>query len=426
MSPTPQPRASHHRLIGCGRRVVVMRRNRVALALCVSLVPFGTASDAIAAPNSSTTKVRASASSKEAEALLQAVKDASAYVESVRKEKFLSQPKVEVLAGNDFVERLRSEQKSDPLYEKDLRVLGQVLDALGLVPNSSDGKVVFEALLDSGVGGFYDPKTDVLVVKGGKVTPLVRAVLVHELTHALDDQLNNLDRPELDNVHDGSDEGFTFLTEGSARWVENQYRASVSAAERDDMDAEENRSAQESGALLKVATNPKYVNSLPFLILSLLAPYELGKQLIADIVAKEGTAGIDKAFKNPPVTAEQGRSYAAYSRHEPAIAVARPPVEGTLIDFGVLGESSLNALLAGLGDLGSDLTISSAARGWGGDQYVLYQPKTGGPCLRFDLAMDTPADLTEVETALRSWSRKHPKATVVKPAADRVRLTACG
>ena len=405
-----------------------MLRFPAAAAVCLAqvlAVVAGSAPSAFAS-TASTKPKSVSLPQKDLDAILQAVQEASAYVEGVRKQKFTSKPKVEVLAGAAFVARLRSEQASDPTYERDLKRLGQMLDALGLVNDTKDARVVLDAILDSGVAGFYDPETDVLVVKGGKISPLVRTILVHELTHALDDQRHDLDRPEMDDVTDGSDEAFVFLVEGTARWVENAYRNSRTAAERREMDAEELRQVQQSGALLRVASNPAYANALPFLITNLLAPYELGKQMVADLVAAEGTEGLEKAFANPPTTAEQGRSYASFARREAAIPVTRPPHEGTLLYSGVFGEASLNALLTSLGDLGGDLRVSTAAKGWGGDQFVLYQPKTGGPCLRLDLAMDTAADLREAEAALKTWAAAHANASVRKQRDDVLRVTACG
>ena len=75
-------------------------------------------------------------------------------------------------------------------------------------------------LLDNTVLGFYDPETKKLVVRGTEVTPFVRDTLAHELTHALDDQWFDLDRPQLDTADDETGFGFTALAEGDATAVE--------------------------------------------------------------------------------------------------------------------------------------------------------------------------------------------------------------
>ena len=54
----------------------------------------------------------------------------------------------------------------------------------------------------AGVLGFYDPETAELVIRGQAITPYTRQTIVHELTHALDDQHFELDRPEYDDLDD--------------------------------------------------------------------------------------------------------------------------------------------------------------------------------------------------------------------------------
>src|SRR5438270_807934 len=76
-----------------------------------------------------------------------------------------------------------------------------------------------------------------VVLAGGVApTPYVKFVLVHELTHALDDQHFGLDRPTL-----GDDESAAFdaLVEGSAVAVERRWLDSRPPAERDAISAED-------------------------------------------------------------------------------------------------------------------------------------------------------------------------------------------
>src|SRR5437588_512232 len=72
------------------------------------------------------------------------------------------------------------------------------------------------SLLSNGVAGFYDPTSKTLVVRGEKPTPYVRQVLVHELTHALQDQYFSINRPDLDRADDERGDGLLGLSEGDA------------------------------------------------------------------------------------------------------------------------------------------------------------------------------------------------------------------
>src|SRR3712207_9092098 len=68
--------------------------------------------------------------------------------------------------------------------------------ALGLVDGPFDASVL-DAGAEEGVLGFYDSQRRRLYVRGDAATPAVRRVLVHQLTHALDDQHFGLERPPL-------------------------------------------------------------------------------------------------------------------------------------------------------------------------------------------------------------------------------------
>ena len=63
-----------------------------------------------------------------------------------------------------------------------------VAKLLGWVPPDMDLRAVQHEVLAAQVGGFYDPLTKVFFVMEGLHPDMVRILLAHELTHALDDQ----------------------------------------------------------------------------------------------------------------------------------------------------------------------------------------------------------------------------------------------
>ena len=69
-----------------------------------------------------------------------------------------------------------------------------MLHALGLLDGRPDLARAEQELQGTSVVGFYDPKTKELYVRGVDAKASVRHVLVHELTHALQDQWFSIDR----------------------------------------------------------------------------------------------------------------------------------------------------------------------------------------------------------------------------------------
>src|SRR5262249_14533233 len=112
----------------------------------------------------------------------------------------------------------------DPKNGPTDRQLGGEFRALGLLGPHDDLTAEQSELESSGIAGFYDPATKELVVAAGKLTPFVRQVLVHELTHAVDDQHFDLNRPQLDaDTTDEKPLAFRALAEGDATFVEDAY-----------------------------------------------------------------------------------------------------------------------------------------------------------------------------------------------------------
>jgi hypothetical protein len=283
---------------------------------------------------------------------------------------------------------------------------------LGLVPPGTDLAAAVDQLLGVGVLGFYAPETTELVVRGGELTPYTRQTVAHELTHALDDQHFDLDRPELDDASDESSFGFTAVVEGSATRVEDAYESSLSSADRARLRDEE----RSFGADVDLT-------GIPFVLLAQLqAPYEFGPILVDEIVDEQGEEGLTAALTRPPTTSEQVLHPDAYLDGEGAVPVAPPPAEGEVIDQGTFGERMLGIVVTN----GSGLGEPGLVDGWGGDQYVAWARPDGSTCIRVDVAADTPGDRGDLESALRDAARFVPSMVVESPTPELVRLTACG
>ena len=350
----------------------------------------------VTAPRSTTTRPPGSTTAPTTTApqdLETVVLDIERFVERERGLKFKNKVDVHLAGEGEFQDRLLAD------FDKDRPGLvesQQVLTAVGLVPRGTDIVADFRSLLEIGVVGFYDSETKQLVVRGTAITPYVREVLAHELTHALDDQWFDLNRPELDNPDDETGFGFLALTEGNARRVENAYLASLSADDQRDAQVEEQQ---------LVLQHPE-IFRLPQILLTLLqAPYDDGLSFVDDLVSGGGEDAVNHAFTAPPTTSEQIFEPDKYSKGEGAVAVSAPTAEGTAANVGVLGELLLREMLNGSSGLGGD--ADQAVTGWGGDRYVTWTDASGASCLRDTFVGDTPTDTSELVDALKAWADDH-------------------
>ncbi len=206
---------------------------------------------------------------------------------------------VEQERGLRFKAALQVTVLSDAAFERSLSETGTsgasettaaVLRALGLLPADVDLAKVLDAADREGTVGFYRPDDGALVVRGGDATPLLRRVLVHELTHALDDQHFDTQR-SFDS--DEAAAGWDALLEGSAVRIEQRYVASLPRREQDEI-----QRAEEAQL--------KSVGELPALIeLSLGFPYVYGPPLVEVLLGEGGRTRLDSAFASPPVSSEQ-------------------------------------------------------------------------------------------------------------------------
>jgi hypothetical protein len=341
------------------------------------------------------------------------VANLSAFVEQTWGKPFKTPVDVEVVDDDAFTARLVATIDEE---RAELDKLDASYRALGLLPEGTSLYDVQRQLLSGGVLGYYDPESKELVVRGDHLSPYVRETIVHELTHALQDQWVDLDRAEYDDRKDEIAVGLSALAEGDARRVEAVYRDQLSAADQRDRDREETRFGQSAD----LAGVPDIV------IKQTLAPYELGEPLVTDLVRQGGIDALLAAYADPPTTSEQLLEPARYEARQGRAEVARPPVDGELTDEGVFGALSTAFLLE---EEVPSRTALQAARGWEGDWYVSYRRPNGEVCVRVDWDLDTPIDGQELRQALQEWATAQEAegvdATVEAPAADRVRLTSC-
>ncbi|HVE76831.1 MAG TPA: DUF6782 family putative metallopeptidase [Actinomycetota bacterium] len=344
----------------------------------------------------------------EKQALLREVESLKKFVEEKRGLTFKSDVTVTVLSETKFKEELLAEER-DELAEQEADDSEDVLRALGLIDKDVNLAEEADELVGEGVLGFYDSETDELVIRGEESTPFLRGVLVHELTHALQDQHFNLERPEYDERSDEIWHGFQSLIEGDAVRIEELYFEQLPSEQRRQYQLEEEKAG--SGVA---------IGDFPEVLLQLLVfPYQVGPQLVDAILDSGGQAALDQAFLDPPTTTEQILHPERYLKRQAPKTVPPPAAGGEVFDEGVFGEFALILLLAEGGD---PQEAVESADGWGGDYYVAWR-EAERTCVRVDFVMDRPADRKELIDAIRKWGPRHPDAKIETSSA--VRVTAC-
>ncbi|HEY2813490.1 MAG TPA: hypothetical protein VGJ03_08520 [Acidimicrobiales bacterium] len=348
-------------------------------------------------------------SSSSQEDLQQVVLDIQAFVARERGLAFKQNVDVQ-LATDDQLQQMLDDELSKE--QASITEEQEVLRALGLVPPTFD-VVQAEKTLDNGsVLGFYDPETKKLVVRGTDITPFVREVIAHELTHALDDQWFNLDRPQLDTADDETGFAFSALTEGDATRIEEAYLDSLSPHDRAQASSEEQQ---------LLFAHPE-VFSLPQALVDIAQePYTDGPALVSDILDAGQQPRLDAAFQQPPTTSEQVINPDKFLAGEGAVPLPFPAADGTVSNKGVLGAFMFEELLVGSSQTHG---IDQAIDGWGGDEYVTWIGADGKTCLRDTFVGDTPADTAQLANALSEWA-PDTGATIDAPAGQPGTLTVC-
>ena len=341
------------------------------------------------------------------------VPQAVRFVEQHRGLRFKHAVKVRHLSDKAFSDRVVQLQRID---HADLDRQAKVLQALGLMPPGVDPEHAEEELLAGGVIGFYDPKTQELEVRGDRDSVSVRHVVVHELTHALQDQWFSIGGGGTGN--DDADIAFVALVEGDAVRVETAYIESLSQKDRRDLQAQESR----QGGAQPPADVPRVLEEL------LSFPYAVGPTFTRAVLQSKGRQGLDDAFRHHPASSSQVLHPGRFLAGDAPVAVTDPAADGSVFDRGTIGELGLDLLLEGEvrdGQLGV-AQMQAATSSWAGDRYAAWSRDGGGYCLRDRLAVTGPGAADGLAAALRVFAASRPGVTVDVADGGQLVLTSCG
>ena len=221
------------------------------------------------------------------------VVDLAAYVEDARGLEFDHPVFVDFLSPEEYTEEVTTDEESlaDEDREELDRYAGQ-LRALGVASGELDLFTAYNQVSDRGTLAFYDPVEQRVRVRGTEVSVGLRVTLVHELTHALQDQLFDLERLYDEDLEEGAAVAYRALVEGDALRIEETYVGEeLSGDDQAAYDDEYAGQVEESEADL--ADVP------PFVSASFGVPYAFGQPLVLMIANDGGNTAVDEAFRDP-------------------------------------------------------------------------------------------------------------------------------
>ncbi|MGH9022806.1 MAG: hypothetical protein ACRDV9_06870, partial [Acidimicrobiia bacterium] len=140
------------------------------------------------------------------------------FVETERGLSFVRPVSVAFLSEEEYrVEATSGEPQPATEDDGEAEAISAVGRALGLLSGEVDLEAEGEELVGGGTLAYYDPAAKRIVVRGTEVTVALQGTLVHELTHALQDQHFGVDRRF---ESDGAQAAFASLIEGDAMRME--------------------------------------------------------------------------------------------------------------------------------------------------------------------------------------------------------------
>lgn len=309
-------------------------------------------------------------------------------------------------------------QEVDRQYEKSqLRAEGILLQKLGLIPADMDYVAFTLKLLSEQVGGYYVPEKKAFYIAGWLPVDEQKPAMVHELTHALQDQHFDLNgMMERDRKAHNGDRTMAHqaIAEGDATAVMLDYLLQPAGKSFLDLpDLVSFMSVQmalmnEQFAVLKMA--PAILKE------TLLFPYSYGTTFLQQVRSNgQSWAAVNRIYGDMPSSTEQimhPEKYAGARDNPRQVEIADPSSrlgkDWKVHDRSVLGEFFLYQLLKS--QLPDDVARKASA-GWGGDQVVLVGDEGAKSYAAFvETVWDNPESAERFYAAMSSWmEKKYPQ-----------------
>jgi len=349
-------------------------------------------------------------------------------VEDLRGLEFEYSLPVELVSPERIKEIIAGQLEMEITPESD-RTFSALYVMLGLMPQQSSMLGDYQEMVEEQVAGLYDPHekkfyvVDVdfsqmlasmfgdSVVLGGFLGGLVSGIMeslmdeetqammqdtiiVHELTHALDDQHFDIEGSMEELLAGNSDDAqlaYQSLLEGNAVRIQNEYTMDLMDIDND---------AMEQLSSLNEMFAESVMDYNPFLERIMLAPYLSGEVFVRHIMAVEGENGINVAFGDPPQSMEQVLHPERYvsNRDYPSGLGAPTDLSSVLPDWTLEATDTLGELITGLVfelQTGDRAQAGRIGLGWDYDLVTSWRSPGNDLALAWVTVWDTNDDAVE-------------------------------
>jgi Putative metallopeptidase family (DUF6782) len=332
---------------------------------------------------------------------------------------------VEFLSEEEFRETVTEDEEH--LSEEDQEFYDYyagLLRSYGLLEGDVDLFEQNNQLYGDSVTGFYSDDSKTLTIRGDEITTDVKLTIVHELTHALQDQ--HFDLSTINDLEGQALLARRALIEGDARAVEVDYLRSLSDEEQnayfdsfldseDDDDGTDDDGTDDGGD--DDGGDVPSALSAP-----LQSSYDLGNGFISALRYEGGWARVNAAYDDPPTSMDHLLYPWRYLDGDDIETVEAPEVD----DPDASAPEELGALdwyfiLARVIDPAEALIV---ADGWGGDISIDFT-EDSATCFVDNLTGDSAASTDSFEAAVNKWVAAAPDYRSVTRDGDLLTVKGC-
>ncbi|MFA6450045.1 MAG: hypothetical protein WCX65_11275 [bacterium] len=315
--------------------------------------------------------------------------------------------------------------------EEELKTLQAEWGFLGLIPEGYDLSGAFREFAAARTRSFYDPAGGRIVFADGAQTPGWSSPLIQKTMETL-----VVEEPEYLTAHEyayallDSNYGLRGVLEGRKR-SGDRGRAVLALVNGDASLMTMDYLVRNYGVGVLFLSSPEsvikqfmpvvtYVGKtemagVPRIVSDSVAfPLVAGTAFAASLRKTGGFALLNSAYKTPPSSAEQiMHPEKFFEKRDNPVEIAMPdlsealPVGAKLVSTDALGEWNIREMLSDwLGEAGDGGEAASAADGWGGDRFAIYEKPGGARIGALYTTWDTADDAMVFEGVLKRAARK--------------------
>jgi len=358
----------------------------------------------------------------------------------------------------DLIARLLDDEIPDEANQ----IYSDLYIMLGLLPRGTDFLGAYQEMTEEQVAGLYDPAAKTFYIVdmdmadmyssmlgglgdipgvGNLVSNLVNmlypgindlfgeTIIVHEMTHALDDQHFNIEGNSEELREGNSDDAqlaYQSLLEGSATLAMNRYQFDSLA----EYGIDESMLGSDSSAM-DLSFAEQMMDYEPFIERLALTPYVRGSEFLQVAFDNDGTSGIDTVFNDPPVSMEQILHPEKYYTSRDIPSFAEPiDLSDALHDWESEADDTLGELITGMVfefNTGDTYLADSVAQGWDYDIITSWRSPEGDLAFSWLSVWDTDADAGEFFDGYKTLLEiRYPDGIWSETGSGRVKYSGLG